>query len=397
MKRIIIALLALSLIGCQSTTQGTGSKQPSQVVIQELPSETISFVEDFEYLTKMVYETYPYIGMIQRQDIDINRIIKQYRKRVECVESQDEFYDFMIQFTEEFNNNGHMGLVLKEDFNHYYSSYPEDSKWYRTLNNQATMSFYDDYIEDAPESDNQVSEGNITLIKYDNYSTAYLNIESFGSEYIADDHDALLSFYEEIKEYDNLIFDIRNNSGGSSDYARLNIIEPLSTKSYEYENYILYKENDYTRDFISSKLDSSNSQPISSMDMENFTEINLDDITKLSHIVPINHQYKPISEGFMGNIYVLVGPNNYSASEEFIDFCKVTDFATLIGHNTGGDGIGFDPILVPLPHTGILVKYSTHYGISSNGRNSEEFGTTPDVLLDQSENAYEYIMNKIQN
>jgi len=254
MKRIIIALLALSLIGCQSTTQSTDSKQPSQVVIQELPSETISFIEDFEYITRMVYETYPYIGMIQRQDIDINRIIKQYRKRVECVESKDEFYDFMIQFTEEFNNNGHMGLILKEDFSSYYKSYPEDSTWYKTLNNNSTLTFYTDYLEQSSEVDEESGKDNLTLIKYDNYNAAYINIESFASEHIAKDHETLIDYYDDVKDYEHLILDLRNNSGGSSDYARLNIIEPLSTKTYEYENYILYKENDYTRDFITAKL-----------------------------------------------------------------------------------------------------------------------------------------------
>jgi len=88
---------------------------------------------------------------------------------------------------------------------------------------------------------------------------------------------------------------------------------------------------------------------------------------------------------------------NYSSSESFINFCKVTGFATLVGHQTGGEGIGFDPIILSMPNSGILVAYSTIYGMDHSGRNSEEFGTTPDILLDDSINAFEYLMNAIKD
>jgi len=397
MKRIIIALLAISLIGCQNTTQGSGSKQPSQVVIEELPSEAMSFVEDFEYLTEMLYGTYPYINMVQRQGIDINKIIKQYRKKVEYIESKEDFYNFIIQFTEEFNNNGHLSVVLKEEFNDCYNSYPKESKWFEILNNKSTMKFYKDYNKKPVPAINRETANNLTLLNYEKFNTTYINIESFDYENIIDDNRQLISFYEEAKLYDNLIIDLRNTTGGSSEYAQTNIIEPLATKAYEYEHYILFKENEYTQPFITSKLNTEDIVLLSTFDLSNFTNINFDDLAKLSHIAPFRHQFTPSSEGYKGNIYVLVGANNYSASEEFIDFCKLTEFATLVGHETGGHGIGFDPILLPLPHTGIVLRYSTHYGISANGENCEEFGTTPHILLDQSENAYDYIMKKLKN
>lgn len=397
MKRIIIALLALSLVGCQNATQGSGSKQPSQVVIEELPSEAMSFVEDFEYLTEMLYETYPYMSMIQRQEIDINKIIKQYRKKVEYIESREDFYNFVIQFTEEFNNNGHLSVVLKEEFNDCYNSYPKESKWFEILNNKSTMKFYKDYNKKAAPTINRETANNLTLLNYEKFNTTYINIESFDHENIIDDNRQLINFYKEAKLYDNLIIDLRNTSGGSSEYAQTNIIEPLATKVYEYEHYILFKENEYTQPFITSKLNAEDIVLLSSFDHSNFTNVNLDDLETLTHIAPFRHQFNPCSEGYEGNIYVLVGPNNHSASEEFIDFCKTTGFATLIGHETGGNGIGFDPILLPLPHTGIVLRYSTHYGICANGKNNDAFGTTPDVLLDHSENAYDYIMKKLKN
>ncbi|MBI9012613.1 MAG: hypothetical protein JEZ08_10325 [Clostridiales bacterium] len=93
----------------------------------------------------------------------------------------------------------------------------------------------------------------------------------------------------------------------------------------------------------------------------------------------------------------MVGPRVYSSSEAFVNFCKDSGFATLVGHQTGGDGIGFDPIVLSMPNSGIMVAYSTIYGMDQFGQNSEEFGTTPDILLDNDTNAFEYIMNAIKD
>ena len=77
----------------------------------------------------------------------------------------------------------------------------------------------------------------------------------------------------------------------------------------------------------------------------------------------------------------LVGEQVYSASESFAVFCKETGFATLVGSQTGGDGIGaLDPIFLQLPNSGLLVQFTMMFGLNADGSSSEEAGTTPDLL-----------------
>jgi C-terminal processing protease CtpA/Prc len=82
---------------------------------------------------------------------------------------------------------------------------------------------------------------------------------------------------------------------------------------------------------------------------------------------------------FTGKIYVLVDRANYSSAEKFCVFCKATEWATLIGEETGGDGIGFDPIFISLPNSGLLVRFPAGMGLNPSGRANEEYHTMPDI------------------
>ena len=91
---------------------------------------------------------------------------------------------------------------------------------------------------------------------------------------------------------------------------------------------------------------------------------------------------------FRGRVWLLVGPMVYSASESFSVFCQATGFATLVGQQTSGDGIGaLDPVMMRLPNSGILIQYTMMYGLNPDGSSSEEAGTTPDVLSPAGEPA----------
>lgn len=396
MKKLLLGLIALTLIGCQDTTQGSGSEEHPTVVIEEIQSETAKYIEDFEYLSKMLYETYPYFGVIQRQDIDINKKIKDYRKKVACLDNIDDFYQAMIDFTNEFQGNGHFNVITKEYYDYFLDAYDDPhSPYHKALVSPSTQSFYD---KGPDQSSKTEKKANVTILEYSDTSTAYIGIQSFDKAFIENDRKTLSDFYSNLNNYEHLIIDLRNNSGGSTSYAVENIIKPLATQDYSYTQHILFNDNDYSRPFLeyAHKDDMQTTTPLSDFDLAQFPNLEVDDMNKLSHIMSVKNVYLADGSGYHGKIYVLVSPMVYSSSEAFVDFCKSSGFATIIGQPTGGDGIGFDPIIVSLPNSGIALKYSMHYGINSEGRNSEEFGTTPDILLDDHENAYEYIMKKIK-
>jgi hypothetical protein len=66
-------------------------------------------------------------------------------------------------------------------------------------------------------------------------------------------------------------------------------------------------------------------------------------------------------------VYVLMDCSNFSSSESFVHFCKATGFATLVGQRSSGDG---------------TLNY--------------ECGTEPDIALDSSVDAKEYVRKLVQ-
>ncbi len=60
-----------------------------------------------------------------------------------------------------------------------------------------------------------------------------------GGDRIEEDGKMIREFYEEIKDYEKLIIDIRNNGGGNDYYWQKNVIEPLASETISIDNYIL--------------------------------------------------------------------------------------------------------------------------------------------------------------
>ena len=76
-------------------------------------------------------------------------------------------------------------------------------------------------------------------------------------------------------------------------------------------------------------------------------------------------------------------------------FSKASGFATLVGRNTSGDGIGTDPAYLILPNSGLVVQYSPMYGVTADGTGSEECGTEPDIVSPDGESALETCRKQI--
>ena len=55
--------------------------------------------------------------------------------------------------------------------------------------------------------------------------------------------------------------------------------------------------------------------------------------------------------------------------------------AILVGERTGGDGIGTDPMLIDLPNTGYVLRFSKELGITEQGSINELDQTEPDIFI----------------
>ena len=98
------------------------------------------------------------------------------------------------------------------------------------------------------------------------------------------------------------------------------------------------------------------------------------------HYIFYRKTLQPAEESikFQGNIYLIVDGGVYSSAEMFAVFAKDSNFATVIGQSTGGDGIGTDPWIEMLPNSGYLFRLTFMMGTTADGRVNEEHKTMPD-------------------
>jgi hypothetical protein len=88
------------------------------------------------------------------------------------------------------------------------------------------------------------------------------------------------------------------------------------------------------------------------------------------------------SLNYRGKVFLLVDGFVFSSADSFTAFCKGSRWATIVGSYTGGDGIGYDPAIVALPNSGMVVRFSSGMGLNPDWSANEEFHTCPDVLVE---------------
>lgn len=225
---------------------------------------------------------------------------------------------------------------------------------------------------------------------------AYIRLKSMmvSDRFSSDkDKDVIYEFLQKVKDYPNLIVDIRGNGGGSDGYWRNNLVAFLINKHTFYDAHLLFKDSEYIKPFIEERYSlfeakttdqlpkDKNYPPEAQNDLRYF-------VTSTNDVVPFN----PVK--FKGEIFLLVDGGVYSAAESFASFAKSTKWATLVGTTTGGDGIIADPALMLLPNSGIVVRFSSCMGLNPDGTANEEYHTAPDIYVEQS---YEDFLQQIRS
>lgn len=364
-----------------------------------------------------IKKNYPYFGVAKRMGIDTDKIYKEYKEKIQNCKNDFEYYNLIKKFLREWKGLGHLNLIEAYELQYYVTTYVSASAsskemqmhykpWLDALNQPLTLKNYALFylmmnppkllaimdMENKNQTTEQQETSNITTQILEDGKTAYMKIDSFGYHLIDQSRPVIINFYNEIKDYDNLIIDITNNGGGSYDFWKELIALPNIDKKLESTTYNLFMMGENNKKYIDYDV-----KPIKQL--PNFEKINQEDLKSFDAFTEEKTTIEPVQSKklFDGKIWVLVGSKVYSASENFAVFCKNTGFATLVGTNTGGDGIGSDPAFICLPNTGLLVRYSFDYGINADGSGNEEFGTNPDIISREGETPLETCLKAIKN
>lgn len=381
-------------------------------------------IEDIEYLYKTLKENYPYFGVAKRKGIDITANYEAMKTKLENCKSDMEFWIAVKEFVDSFNKLGHIKLyddeIYEDDLNGWVELMKEDpyaeeyfEAWIKQLNNEVSKTNYplmgeimepvtyrvnEQKKKELESGQKKAETENVTTKIIENSKTAYININSFSPSAMKKDEKILFDFYDKVSNFDNLIIDISNNDGGSMAYYSNLIVAPNIEKELSSKNYAFIMDGENNRKYFDFK-DMEKEGYMKKVELlPKLENINSEDLKVLDYFSDGDMSIKPLNGNkmFKGKIWVLVSGNVYSASESFAAFCKDTGFATLVGTQTGGDGIGSEPVHIVMPNSGLIVRYAPMYGVTADGTGSQEFGTTPDIISSEYETPLDTCLKEIR-
>ena len=350
-------------------------------------------IDDFNYLYSALEKNYPFFGVnIRQNNLDWLSKKKEYIERIKQTKNDRAYFDVLKSIISELNS-GHVSFMPVRYYDAYLSIYKKASikqpiykKWAEILEIDTVRPMYWAEILQNRISKSETENNDEQLKKTTkNYSDtiidnriAVISVQSFNKFKIKEDEPKIKNFLEKIKDCKYLIINIQNNSGGATSYWKNNIVSKLITAPIIYNRYMVIKNGDINRSFfpnsfVKGKILTNDTKfkniPSELLNEEYYL------INSIDTISPNN----PIR--FDGEIFLLVAKPVFSSSEGFAQFCKSTNWATVAGEQTGGDGNGRDPIIISLPESGILLIYPALVGLNSDGSLNFETKTTPDVEI----------------
>ncbi|MCL2852366.1 MAG: S41 family peptidase [Defluviitaleaceae bacterium] len=263
----------------------------------------------------------------------------------------------------------------------------------------------DEIIANAP---------NITTEIIEEGRIAYLSINSFGGYPTQQDESQVFDFYEEIRDSEHLIVDLRRNRGGNMIWFHRLIIGPNIESNSRVDGYAFVVYGEYSTQYTSSLLGRGISvtsmihsrddqmRPIAEI-LENYNlpDINMTDMERMDYGFRIQTTVNPRhfdrfdnQPAFDGKVWLLTGSGMGSATEASAWIAKDTGFATLVGEVTGG-AFGGRRTYVALPNSGIVFQADLFYVTDRHGRPLEA-GTVPHHFNREGMDALETVLQLIE-
>src|SRR5699024_5369092 len=164
--------------------------------------------------------------------------------------------------------------------------------------------------------DGSLEEANLLTDKIIDQKLAYIKINKMlSSEQMGADEIVLDTFLEEIRDYPNLIIDIRGNGGGDSRYWQDFLLPKIIGKSYKTNNYSFLKKGDLNKKIVIQEAYHTNVDAF--LDQANFPKDIKDILKDFDYYNDEELIVDPKKESinFKGQIYLLVDHDVYSSAE----------------------------------------------------------------------------------
>lgn len=381
---LLAALLAVSLgIHPSSHEEKAASAAPPQLTAAQRTA-------DFDYMVKILKENYPYFGVNERVNhVDWLALQPGYHEQAATAKTDAAFAAVLAEDLNQLHN-GHTGLLSAAEVAYDRSVYSRDTHhapWLAQLNRPAVARRYGSAtaVSSAAVSaaqGNAASAGTANMATLENGRAVYLGIRSFDTFHIAGDMAEIEPFLQQHKDASVLILDIRGNGGGDTRYWTDHLVPLLAARPLTGRFYSAYRGGAFVGSFLAAVQPGGYTAclPASSLKEQGLANLPPEVLTDFQYASPETFTLSPQNTvGFHGRIYLLVDGRVFSSSEAFAAFAKATGFATLVGTRTGGDGIGFDPAVCALPHSGYVFRFPEEMGLNPDGSSNFETDTVPDI------------------
>lgn len=376
-------------------------------------------VEDFEYYFTQMSENYPFFGVLKREHgIDFLKSHDLYLEKIKSSKSDKEFLETMKEINSELKNH-HANIADRpyvEKTQEYFSNYWENPSMYYeflSLNTQKVRNRYDlkgfqSHEDSTIKKDRQrnAEQDNETIDSIENRENndSNMTIEDLGDgiakikikemvsgEKLDEDRNTFERFLKNKDKYHKLVIDIRDNAGGSMDYWQNFLLPELLTEDKSVSNHMFFKNGKKTKEIL--ELEKESVQFIKNVNLDELELSHKEDLKKFSYYKEDNIEVKAKGDGFSGQIFLLTNERVFSAAEGLASFVKNTGLATIVGTNTGGDGITIGIINDVLPNSGLVFTYTNTLGISPDGKINEEEKTQPDIKTHSYKESIDIIKN----
>lgn len=380
---VVAALLAGVIAGC--------TKADTENIKTEFTAKEL--LADYDELWEMLEKDYIYFPILEIRGVDIEALRESTRQQlIDRVTDFDSFCYLLNDMFYRMEYFAHLSIVTPEQLEVYREYYSESNGWQRIFQNPQTDAVYE-YLKG--KSENFPTETDVGAKSYPEVKASYdaqrkavtFVVSTFSNAVLDRDKDFIGDYIGSLGDakIEHIIFDISGNAGGNDLYWQNNIVAPFGG-IYEWTNYLYLRDTELTRSCFFSDFDP---QPISGL-----TDHQLPDFVQelgLTHFIKNNNRLAGIGDNApigdhapAAKKWVIIDNRVYSSADSFSAFCKATGWAVLVGQRTLGDGQGTSPIMISLPNTGLLVRFSALAAETPGGTLNAVTGTDPDVLVDSS-------------
>jgi len=391
----------------------------------QLTEEQEIFLADFDFMVELIQENYPFMSLVDRRfaQNSMDELANLRESLIRAFGQEEDylvFYEHMRQGLRAiFHDVGHLTLfppdflgvddpsgvefVFVHDFREQPIEIPE-----------LTFEFP---INDSVHTE-IIEEGRIALVEMDSFLlplTSAVNSQ-------------LRMFLAQINNYEHIIIDIRNNSGGRVELPAIlfiapNIREPIvldefafitagelaihAEEFYRFDDFSMFNDEIFppsmTLEMRSGFRNTNrlfNAVPARQLvETYNLTGMNEQDLENFEYGFRILTQIQPMSSIFgiapgpfmnNANIWVLTGSDSTSAADAFAHLAREAGF-TLVGEPTGGV-VGCGRAYFLLPRTGFVLQMDTFYTTDGVGRAFEEFTVEPHYFSRAGMDALETVL-----